>query len=153
MTIQRTLTQSRTKLVTADALSDAKKRRGWSNGDAGDALGCGEGTIRNRLDQDDPGHQMTVYELLRSVLADGTHIANAIFDEIDHHLRPHGCASAPDAIEVAYQQTKCAAELIAAAPGGYDLEEARRLLPIVAAQNASGAVLEAQLRAIIAKPP
>jgi hypothetical protein len=152
MTTPRTLTQSRAKRVIASALTDAQKRRDWSNADLGDALGCGEGTIRNRTDIDDTGKQMTVYELLRSVAADGTHIANAIFAEVQHQLRPTGCSSAPDAIAIAYEQTRCAAELIAASPGGYDLEEATRLLPMVVDQNARGALLEAELRRIIASP-
>ncbi len=81
------ITQSHTKRQTALALAEAKTRNHWSNGDAGDALGCGEGTIRNRLDADDAKNQMTVHELLRSIQADGPHIANSILAIVDHRVR------------------------------------------------------------------
>jgi len=143
------ITQSRTKRETAAAIAEAKARNEWSNGDAGDALGCGEGTIRNRLDADDAKHQMTVYELLRSIQSDGAHIANRIMRVVKHRLVPTDCSSAPDALAVAGSAARCAAEIITAAPGGFDRDEAKRLLPIVVAQQADLAALETLLRSEI----
>ncbi len=149
MTKRAVITQTNTKRITASAISEAKERNGWSNGDAGDALGCGEGTIRNRLEADDPKHQMTVYELLRSIDADGPHIANRILGAVDFRAMPKGCTSAPDALALAGSQARCAAELIAAVPGGIDRNEAFQLLPLVVTQQASLAALETLLRSII----
>jgi len=147
------ITQSDTKRATAAAIQDAKTRRKWSNSDAGDALGCGEGTIRNRLDSDDPGNQMTVHELRRSLRSDGTHIANKILADDGYRVVSTGADSAPDALTVAAMQTRCAAELIDAAPDGIDYEEAKRLLPRVVEQQDSLAALEGMLRRTIAAGP
>jgi len=144
------ITQTRTKRATAAAIADAKLRNGWSNGDAGDALGCGEGTVRNRLEADDAKNQMTVHELLRSIQADGPHIANAILAVVRCRVATVECENAPDALAVAGASARCAAELIAAAPGGIDPDEARRLLPIVTAQRHELEQLEATLRATLA---
>lgn len=142
------ITQSHTKRVTASALANAKVRNSWSNGDAGDALGIGEGTIRNRLDGDDPKHQMTVHELLRSIKAD-TGIANEIMAIVKHRVSPTDCDNAPDAIAVAGSAARCAADIITAAPGGFDEGEAKALLPGVSALATTLIALEAQLRAVI----
>lgn len=143
------ITQSDTKRATAAALADAKRRRCWSNSDAADALGCGEGTIRNRLDADDPKHQMTVHELRRALRTDGPHIANGILADDGYRVVSSACDSAPDALTVAGQQTRCAAELIESAPGGIDFDEAQRLLPMVVAQQDSLSALEGHLRRTI----
>lgn len=88
------LTKTRVKRETAAAITCAQARNGWSNEDAGDALGCCGNTIRNRTDVDDPGKQMTVYELLRSLTTDS---------EIARHLlalvgfEPVRMAALPDA--------------------------------------------------------
>lgn len=143
------ITQSHTKRATAAALAEAKVRNDWSNSDAGDAIGCGEGTIRNRLDADDPKNQMTVHELRRSLQADGAHIANAILADVGYRVTPTGCESAPDALAVAGASARCAAEIITAAPGGFDPDEAKRLLPIVTAQMSELASLESMLRKVL----
>lgn len=142
------ITQSHTKRVTASALANAKARNSWSNGDAGDALGIGEGTIRNRLDGDDPKHQMTVHELLRSIKTD-TGIANEIMAIVKHRVSPTDCDNAPDAIAVAGSAARCAADIITAAPGGFDEGEAKALLPGVSALATTLIALEARLRAVI----
>jgi hypothetical protein len=142
------ITQSHTKRVTASALANAKARNSWSNGDAGDALGIGEGTIRNRLDGDDPKHQMTVHELLRSINTD-TGIANEILAIVKYRVSPTDCDNAPDAIAVAGSAARCAADIITAAPGGFDEGEAKALLPGVSALATTLIALEAQLRAVI----
>jgi hypothetical protein len=144
------ITQSRTKRQTALAISEAKQRNGWSNSDAGDALGCGEGTIRNRLDGDDAKNQMTVHELLRSIQADGPHIANTILAMVDHRAHPITCDSVPDAISAAGTSARCAAELIQAAPGGFDKLEAIGLLPLVEQQIQTFIGLADHLREVIA---
>lgn len=82
------ITQSHTKRTTAAAISAAKARNGWSNSDAADALGCCEGTIRNRLDTDAPNNQMTVHELLRSLQSDGRGIANDILAAVEYEVQP-----------------------------------------------------------------
>lgn len=152
MTKSALITQSRTKQVTAAALQDAKSRNGWSNGDAGDALGCGEGTIRNRLDGDDAKNQMTVHELLRSIQADGPHIANMILAIVDHRADPVCCDNAPDAIAAAGAAARCAADLIAAAPDGFSKAEARTLLPQIEAQIRQLKGLADHMREVIAGP-
>ena len=144
------ITQSRTKRQTALAISEAKLRNGWSNGDAADALGCGEGTIRNRIDADDAKNQMTVHELLRSIQADGPHIANSILAIVDHRVHAIACDNVPDAIAAAGDSARCAAELIAAAPGGFDKNEALALLPLVENQIATLIGLADHLREVIA---
>lgn len=153
MTKSGLITQTDTKRLCAAAIADAKARNDWSNSDAGDALGCGEGTIRNRLNTDDVGNQMTVHELRRSLRADGTHIANKILTEDGYRVVPTGSEGAPDALTVAAMQTRCAADLIDAAPDGIDFEEAKRLLPRVVEQQDSLASLEAMFRRIIAAGP
>ncbi|NYT43130.1 hypothetical protein HZY97_20310 [Sphingomonas sp. R-74633] len=130
------ITHSRTKRVTAGALADAKTRNDWSNGDMGDAMGCGEGTVRHRLNADDPSHQMTVHELLRLTQADGPRVANAIFADIQHALVPDVHDTVPDALAAASGAALCASALIEAAPGGIDLVEWRRLLPTLEAHDA-----------------
>lgn len=144
------ITQSSTKRVTALAIAEAKRRNGWSNGDAGDALGIAEGTIRNRLDGDDPKNQMTVFELLRSIQSDGPHIANTIFTIVGHRVDATACGSAPDALAAAGEAARCAAEIIQAAPNGFDRTEAQHLLPILEGQIAQQTALANFLRGIIA---
>jgi hypothetical protein len=142
------LTQSSVKRTTAAAISAAKKRRAWSNGDAGDALGCSANTIANRLDADDPKHQMSVYELLRSVPADGVHIANDIFADVQHRLVPDHCDTVPDAIDAAGAAARCAADILTAGVDGFSKEEAEQLLPGIVDLQVKYAGLEALLRRI-----
>lgn len=73
----RLLSKTFVKRHVAAAIAEAQARNGWSNEDAGDALGCCGNTIINRKHGDDPGMQMTVFELLRSALAD-ERLANEI---------------------------------------------------------------------------
>lgn len=154
MTKRRLITQSDTKRVTAAALAEAKSRNRWSNADAGDALGCAEGTIRNRLDADCSKHQMTVHELVRSIDADGPGIANAILGPlVDHRAVPIVCDTAPDAIEAAGRAARCAADLIAAGADGIDADEARALIQPVVDLQATMAGLEVRLRAIVQGGP
>jgi hypothetical protein len=150
MTNCRVLTQSATKRQTAAALAERKAQLGWSNGDAGDVLGCGEGTIRNRLDGDDPKNQMTVHELLRSIQGDDTHIANHIMALVDCAVVRTGKGAAPDALAAAGHSARCAAELIAAAPDGFDTKEARHLLPLVIQLIGELGGIETMLRDVIA---
>lgn len=151
MTKSALITQTSTKLATAAALGEAKARRKWSNSDAADALGCGEGTIRNRLEGDDPKNQMTVHELRRSLAADGTHIANRILADDGYRVVSAGCDSAPDALAIAAAQTRCATDLIEAAPDGFDPGEAERLLPGIVAQIDRLSALEGHLRRVISE--
>ncbi|MDH7973707.1 hypothetical protein QH494_16060 [Sphingomonas sp. AR_OL41] len=146
-------THSDTKRVTAAAIVDMQQRRRWSDGDAGDALGCSASTIVNRRNADDPGHQMTVHELRRSLHSDGPHIANRILRDDGFHVVPLVYGEAPDALAMAGKQSRFVAELIAAAPGGLDADEAALLLPMVVEQQADLAALEADLRATIASRP
>lgn len=67
--MQVILTQRISKARCADLIRAAKRANGWTNTDAGDAMGCCEGTVRNRLDDDTPKDQMTVYELARLIAA------------------------------------------------------------------------------------
>jgi hypothetical protein len=130
------ITHSHTKRRTAAALAALKASRSFSNADMGDAMGCGEGTVRNRLESDDPSHQMTVHELVRLTQALGSSVANAIFADIGHQLVPDVHDSAADALGAAGASARCTAALIEAAPGGIDRAEARRLLPLLEAQDA-----------------
>lgn len=150
MTKSMLITQSSTKRATAAAIAEAKARNDWSNRDAGDALGCGEGTIRNRIDAEDAKNQMTVHELLRSIQADGPHIANRILEGVAYRVLPKSYAAAPDALAVAGGAARCAAEIIAASPGGFDRNEAAKLIPIVVEQQENLAALEQLLRECLA---
>jgi hypothetical protein len=78
------ITKTLVKRRGAKAIGEAQDRRCWSNEETGSALGCCGNTIRNRLDTDDPGKQITVFELLRSVQSDGPHIANELLALVDH---------------------------------------------------------------------
>ena len=73
----RLITKRLVKLRVAAAIAAAQDRNGWSDDCAGAALGVCGTTIANRKDVDDPGKQMTVFELLRSVPNDPA-IANDI---------------------------------------------------------------------------
>lgn len=84
----RFLSQTLVKRTAAAAISNAQARNNWSKSEVADALGCCPTTIRNRLDGDDPGKQVTIHELLRSVQSDGPHIANEIFQLVDHKVLP-----------------------------------------------------------------
>lgn len=154
MTKRLLITKSLTKRITAAAIAEAKARNGWSNADAGDALDCSEGTVRERLDADEAGKQMTVHELRRVTQADGAAIANRILADLGYRLVPiAGGAAAPDAMALAVQQARCNADLLEAAPDGIDLGEARRLLPQYVALADTITHFKAQLRAIIEGHP
>ncbi len=144
------LTQSGTKRVTAAALAAAIARNEWSNADAGEALGCSEGTIRNRLDTGTADKQMPVHELRRSIVVDGPEMANAILADINHRVVPVHCETAPDALAAAGAAARCAADIIAAAPDGFDPDEAKLLLPAITRLQHELAGLEAHLRSIAA---
>jgi hypothetical protein len=79
---RRPLTKSDVKRHVAACITEAQARNGWSNPDAADILGCCDNTIVNRKDGDDPGKQMTVYELLRAATADEM-LANDIVALVD----------------------------------------------------------------------
>jgi hypothetical protein len=153
MTKTTLITQSNTKRLCAAAIADAKERHDWSNRDAGDALGCGEGTIRNRINTDDVGNQMTVHELRRSLAADGTHIANRILSGDGYLVMPVDTAEPADAFAIAASGARCTAELIEAAQDGFVFDEAISLLPKVVEQREGLARLEALLRRTIAEGP
>lgn len=131
MTKAPILTQSHAKRVSAAALSTLKARRDWSNADLGEAMGCGEGTVRNRLDGDSSNNQLTAHELVRLTLADGPAVANALFGEVGFELVPDAHGSAPDALVAASGAARCAAALIERSPDGIDLKEWRELLPLL----------------------
>lgn len=147
------ITQSHTKKAAASALAEAKARHGWSNTDLGDALGCGEGTIRNRLDTDSPGNQMTVHELLRSIQSDGPAIANRILGEVGYRATPTQAAPDADVLLVASRAALCASELITAAPDGIDPKEAQHLLPLLVDHVAQLTALKETLRVIAQSAP
>ena len=88
MTKARFISQSLVKRRTAAALANAKDRHGWSDNDAAEALGVCRSTILNRLDSDDPGKQMTIHELLRSIEHDGNLMVNEILALVDYEAAP-----------------------------------------------------------------
>lgn len=157
MTKPHVITKSDTKRITAAALSEAKARNGWSNADAGDTLGISEGTVRNRLADDEPDkHHMTVYELTRAIAAGELALANKILgDLVGHHVAPNaGVIDAATALDAAGAAASCAAELIAAAADGkIDADEARELLPRIVKLIATMTGLEARVRDIVAASP
>ena len=147
---RRIITQSDAKRATATAIDEAKERNRWSNADVGDVLGCGEGTVRNRLNGDDPAHQMSVYELARAIAAGQPEIANHILKALcGHHVAPDCADDAPQALDAAAASAQCAADLIAIAPDGISLAEAKATLPTMVRMQALFAGLEAQMRQII----
>jgi hypothetical protein len=81
----RLLTKTSVKRKIAAAIAEAQSRNDWSDNDAGEILGCSDGTIGNRKKGDDPHNQMTVYELLRAATADPA-LANDIVALIDMRL-------------------------------------------------------------------
>ena len=151
MTKPRLIAKSFTKRVTAAALVEAKARNGWSNADAGDALGCSEGTVRLRCDGDDVANQMTVHELLRVTQADGAAIANRIFGEVGHRLTETTAgASDGDALGIAAAQAAIVGQLIEAmADQRIDAKEAAALLPQLVTLTERMVSFKAHLRAII----
>lgn len=71
------ITKRLVKARVARAIGEAQDRHGWSDDCAGSALGVCGTTIVNRKDLNDPGKQMTVFELVRSLQHD-PEIANCI---------------------------------------------------------------------------
>ncbi|RYG89544.1 MAG: hypothetical protein EON59_01340, partial [Alphaproteobacteria bacterium] len=118
MTKSRLITQNSTKRTVAAALADLKKLRGWSNSELGEVLGCGEGTARNRLADDEPNNQMPVHELLRLILAGELGAVNAILAEVGVHIEQDQFDTAIDALQVAATSSRSATALIEAAPNG-----------------------------------
>lgn len=127
----RLVTQSSTKRTVAAALADLKKLRGWSNAELGEVLGCGEGTARNRLADDEPNNQMPVHELLRLILAGELGAVNGILSEVGVHVKQDQFDSAIDALQAAAASSRCSVALIEAAPDGISKDEWRALLPLL----------------------
>lgn len=61
------ITQNDAKRAFAAAVLQEKDARNLKNPDVGDVLGCGEGTVRNRLDTDRTDHQPLAFELARGI--------------------------------------------------------------------------------------
>lgn len=153
MTKRVLITKTSTKRVTAAAIAEAKARNGWSNADAGDALDCSEGTVRLRTDGEDVGNQMTVHELRRITQADGAAVADRIFADLGYRLSG---ASAVDgdaagaALQLAASKATLIGQLIAAAADDQiNRDEAKLLLPQLAALSEQLTGFMAHLRAVI----
>lgn len=149
-------TKSSAKRVTAAGLAEAKTRNAWSNADAGDVLGISEGTVRNRLCDDEPDkHHMTVFELARAIAHGEISLANYILGKLcHHHVVPLQGASAASAIDAAQSCARNAAQMLeAAADGVIDYDEAVALLPGVNQLQAKVGAFEARLRETIAAGP
>lgn len=131
MTKSAHITQSSTKRITAAALAELKRLREWSNSDLGEALGCGEGTARNRLCDDDPNNQMPVHELRRLIAAGEFGTVNSIFADLGVHLEQDVFDTPTDALQAAAASSRCSVALIEAAPDGISKAEWRVLLPLL----------------------
>lgn len=83
----RLITKTLVKRHVAAAIASAQARNGWSNEEAGAALGICGNTVVNRKDGDDVGKQMTVFELLRSIPHDDC-LANDILALINYTTAP-----------------------------------------------------------------
>lgn len=151
MTKSPVFTQSATKRTIAAALSELKKERSWSNADLGDVLGCGEGTVRNRLADDEPNNQMPVHELRRLIAAGELATVNAILADVGAHIEQDGYDTPIDALQAAASASRCTAALIDAAPGGIDAREWRVLLPLLEDEDRRIGCLLAQGRRAVAE--
>jgi hypothetical protein len=141
------ISQSLTKRTTAAALADRVRANNWSNSDAGDVLGISEGTIRNRLDGDEPSKQMTVHELARSVKYDGPAMANAILSKlVGFHLERDERESAAEALDLTADGAQCAAALLAMSPELSPADRRALLAKVINIKITLGGV-EALLRA------
>ena len=151
MTNRKLITKSSSKRVTADALGEAKRRNGWSNADLGDAMDCCEGSVRNRLDDEDPKNQMLVHELRRITQSDGPAVANCIFADLNFRLTATASqATALDALPLAAAKASLVGQLIeAAADNVIDRQEALSLLPQLVDLTNRLVGFKAHLRAII----
>lgn len=151
------ITKSATKLATAAALAEAKRRRSWSNADAAEVLGTSEGTVRNRLAEDEPDkHHMTVHELARAIAAGEVPMVNQILtDLVGYHVAPNATSiELPDVLDTAQAAARAAAELIAAAADGeVDAAEADSALPRLVELQAELTGLIEQFRPLAAKAP
>lgn len=128
---ERHFTQSSTKRITAAALADLKRDREWSNTDLGEVLGCGEGTARNRLCDDDPANQMPVHELRRLIAKGEIGTVNAILCDLGVHIEFDTFDTPSDALQAAAASSRCSVALIEAAPDGISKAEWRKLVPLL----------------------
>ncbi len=149
------LTQRLAKRVVAEALSRRLDGNNLNNAEGGDILGCGEGTIRNRLDRDDDGKQMTVYELARGIRAWGAAFGTDILDRLAGvRCEANGTDHAPDPIAFASESACVIAEVLkAAADRKFEFDEAKALLPFVDRMDHATTALGNYLRDVIAKGP
>lgn len=155
MTKTKLLSQIGTKQIVAEALRDTKKRNGWSNAETGDAMGCGEGTVRNRLDDEDASHQMTVHELRRLIAVDGSTALDSMIADLGYRtIVTDDCQRHADPMTLAAAKARAAADLIAAlSDGNISREEAARLLPQFECLVGDIVHMKGQLRAILRGAP
>lgn len=149
------LTQRLAKRIVADALSQQLTAESLNNAEGGDVLGCGEGTIRNRLDRDDDGKQMTVYELARGIRAWGAKFGTAILSKLAGvRCEVIDGDQAPDPIVFAGDMASLIGELLkAAADRIFSYVEAKALLPFVEKLEEGAGALAEHLREVIRKGP
>lgn len=84
--ISQAITQSSVKRACSKALKDVQESKGLTGGDLADILGCGPTTIVNRLNRDDPGHPLTIYELVRGIRQFGPEFGNAILTPLTNYI-------------------------------------------------------------------
>lgn len=150
MTKERHFTQSSTKRITAAALADLKRDREWSNNDLGDVLGCGEGTARNRLCDDDPNNQMPVHELRRLIARGEIGAVNSMLSDLGVHVEVDQFDTPADALQAAAASSRCSVALIEAAPDGISNAEWRRLIPLLEDEDRKISALLVQGRRALA---
>lgn len=145
-------TQSSTKRIVAAALAALKAARQWSNGDLGDALGCGEGTARNRLCDDDTNNQMPVHELRRLIASGELSTVNAIVADLGVHVEPDAPDAPGDPLQAAAASSRCSVALIeASADGRITDDEWRVLIPLLEDEDRKIGALLAQGRRQLAE--
>ncbi|WP_145960975.1 hypothetical protein [Sphingosinithalassobacter portus] len=128
-----------------------KRDREWSNSDLADVLGCGEGTVRNRLADDDPANQMPVHELRRLIAAGEGSTVNAILADLGVHIEPDHFGNPTDALQAAAAASRCSVALIEAAPDGIDGKEWAALLPLLEDEERKISALLAEGRRMLAE--
>lgn len=147
------ITQSRAKRAFAEAVLHEKGARELSNHDVGDVLGCGEGTVRNRLDTDSAENQPLAYELSRGIREWGADFGNRFITPLTGYiLVPARCDSEADPVRIAAEMGDCLARILTAdADKIIRHAEAKLLLPIVEAVVGKLNAFAEKLRGIIAR--
>lgn len=80
------ITQKAVKRATSKALANVMHSHGLSRRDLSDMLGCAPNTIINRLDADDSGSPLTIYELARGIREFGPEFGNAVLGDLTGHI-------------------------------------------------------------------